>query len=99
MPEPAPGIDRRPDEYGGEPCVAGTRVQVRRIGRLRDRDGIDPAEIAERFDRTLGDVHRALAYRYDHPGEMGDYERRDREQNVEEAESLSSARDRLQGDS
>lgn len=101
MPELAPGIDRHPDKYGGEPCVAGTRVPVRRIGHLGDEDGIEPAEIAERFDLTLGDVHRALAFYHDHPEEMDRYERRDRERerNADESESLATARDRLLGDS
>lgn len=98
MPELVPGIDRESDKQGGEPCVAGTRVPVRRIGHLDEREGTDPGEIAERYDLSLSDVHRALAYYYDHPEEMERYDRRDRERKRrdEEAESFEDARERLE---
>lgn len=100
MPELAPGIDHHPDKQGGEPCVAGTRVPVRRIGHLVERHGATPAEIAEHYGISLSDVHRALAYYYDHPDEMERYEQRDRElERLEEAETFEEAHDRLQNES
>lgn len=103
MPEVVPGIDRDPDKQGGEPCVAGTRVPVRRVGHLVERRGDDPTEVAERYGISLGDVHRALAYYYDHPDEMQRYDRRDRDRAPDEtttdAETFEEARDRLQQDS
>ena len=98
MPELAPGIDEDPDKQGGEPCVAGTRVPVRRIGHLADQE-IGPVEIADRFDLPVSDVHRALAYYHDHPDEMARYDRRDRspEQSAGDGtETFEAARDRLQ---
>lgn len=101
MAELAPGIDRDPEKQGGEPCVAGTRVPVRRIGQLVDTDGFAPADIADRYDLSLGDVHRALAYYYDHPDEMAGYDERDRElaSLAAESDSFREARERLAGDS
>lgn len=101
MAELAPGIDRSPDKQGGEPCVAGARVPVRRIGHLADAEGFSPAAITERLDRSLSDVHRALAYYYDHLDEMEDYDARDRERarRAADTESFTDARDRLAGDS
>lgn len=102
MAELAAGIDRHPDKQGDEPCVAGTRVPVRRIGHLADEAGRSPDVIAERFDLTVSDVHRALAYYYDHPDEMATYTERDRERArgaSTESESFAAARDRLAGDS
>lgn len=54
-------------EPSGEPHVAGRRLTVRRIGALAEKRDLAPATIAERFDLPLADVHRALAFYYDHP--------------------------------
>lgn len=100
MPELAPGIDQSAGKQGGEPCIAGTRVPVRRVGHLAEQVGVDPTDIADRFDVSLADVHRALAYYYDHADEMAAYDRRDRrlERGAEDAESVEDARDRLADD-
>lgn len=101
MAELAPGIVRDPDTQGGEPCVAGTRIPVRRIGHLAERADLTPAAIAERFELSLSDVHRALAYYYDHPDEMDAHDRRDEEleRRANDAEPFAEARDRLQRNS
>lgn len=39
----------------------GTVPEGRRVGHLVERHGNDPGEVAERYDVSLGDVHRALA--------------------------------------
>lgn len=76
--ELATGIDREPGKQGGEPCIAGTRVPVRRVGQLVDRHGAAPVTVADRYGRSLGEVHRALAYYYDRPELMAEHDRRDR---------------------
>lgn len=102
MSDLATGIDRDSEKQGGEPCIAGTRVPVRRVGHLVERENYSPSEVAERYDISVSDVHRALAYYYDHPNEMDRYDRRERdiESRADEtiAESFDTARDRLQRD-
>lgn len=100
MPDLATGIDHDSEKQGGEPCVAGTRVPVRRVGQLVEREEYSPTEAAERYEISVSDVHRALAYYYDHPDEMDRYDRRERdvENRADETivETLDAARDRLQ---
>lgn len=79
MAEVVHGIETDPDRRGGEPTVAGTRVPVRLIGHLVERTGASPADAADRYDLSLPDVHRALAYYYDNPDEMERWDRRDDE--------------------
>ncbi|MFL9708781.1 DUF433 domain-containing protein [Aeromonas veronii] len=101
MPEVATGIDHDPNKQGGEPCVAGTRVPVRRVGHLVDRHEATLAEAAEQYGISLSDVHRALAYYYDHPDEMAQYDQRDStfENRATDAEPFEAARDRLRRES
>lgn len=103
MPEFAAGVDRDPDKQGGEPCVARTRVPVRRVGRLVEQHGRTPAEAAAHYELSVSDVHRALAYYHDHPEEMARYDRRDGElehkSRADDVETFKSARNRLRGDS
>lgn len=52
---------------GGLAHVAGTRVRVIDIVALHER-GLSPEEILDSYEHlTLGQVHAALAYSYDHP--------------------------------
>lgn len=102
MADPATGIDRDSGKQGGEPCVAGTRVPVRRIGDLVEREGWSPTETAERYDLSVSDVHHALAYYHDHLDEMDRYDRREREAEAGSVgpgfEAFDAARDRLRTD-
>ena len=100
MPELAPGIDQDPEKQGGEPCIADTRIPVRRVGHLVERHGRSPQEAADHYDVGLGDIHRALAYYDDHPDEMEHSNRRDRvrEGRGEDAETSDQALDRLRDD-
>ena len=66
------------DVLGGEPRIAGTRVGVLDVYELA-AGGHAPADVADQLDRTLGEVHAALAYYYEHPDEMRAL-RRDREE-------------------
>lgn len=100
MAELATGIDQDPEKQGGEPCIADTRIPVRRVGHLVEREAYSPQEVAEHYDIRLSDVYRALAYYYDHPDEMETYDQRDRdrERQAADSETLSEARGRLQND-
>lgn len=63
-------IARDPEVCGGLPCIQGTRVRVLDIVTLHRR-GLTPVEILDSYDHlTLGQVHAALAYYYDHKGEV-----------------------------
>jgi uncharacterized protein (DUF433 family) len=103
MPDLATGIEQDSEKQGGEPCVAGTRVPVRRVGHLVEREEYSPVAAAARYEISVSDVHRALAYYYDHPDEMDRYDRRERdvERRADETtvEAFDAARDRLQRDS
>jgi uncharacterized protein (DUF433 family) len=54
-------IERRRGVLGSKPVIAGTRIPIQTIQRLRD-DGADEAEILELYpDLTPADVHAALS--------------------------------------
>ncbi len=55
---------------GGKPRIAGHRITVENIAIWHDRLGISADEIASEYDLTLGDVHAALAYYFDHRVEI-----------------------------
>jgi len=55
----------------GAPTVEGTGIRVRDIAVAYEHSGYDPDEITQLYpDLSLGDVHRALAYYYDHVDEF-----------------------------
>ena len=56
-----------PEHSDGAPTVAGTGIRVKDIAGAYEHSGYEPDEIVELYpDLSLGDVHRALAYYYDH---------------------------------
>ena len=58
------------DVLGGAPRIEGRRIGVHHVaGRIID-DGVAPEQVAVEYDLDLADIHRALAYYYDHPDEM-----------------------------
>jgi uncharacterized protein (DUF433 family) len=62
----------------GDPRIDGTRIGVIHVaGRVLD-DEESPAVVAADYDLSLADVHRALAYYYDHPDEMQRIRREER---------------------
>lgn len=79
MPALATGIVSDPDVMDGEPVIEGTRVRVATLSNAVEKSGLDPNTVAERFDVSKADVHRALAYYYDNPEEMARHERIRRE--------------------
>ena len=55
----------------GEPIIAGTRIKVRMIALDRIAHGWDAEEIQRHHpDLSLGQIHSALAYYFDHKQEM-----------------------------
>ena len=64
-------IDITPGVCGGKPRIAGHRVRVMDIVLWHERCGWSPDDIVSNFPQmTLGDVHAALAYYFDHRQEI-----------------------------
>lgn len=64
-------IETSPGTCGGRPRIAGTRIRVQDIYAWHDLHGRSADEIVARFPQlTLGDVHAALAYAFDHRAEI-----------------------------
>lgn len=59
-------IESTPGVCGGQPRIAGHRIRVQDVV-LWTEQGQSPDEIVSAFPQlTLGDVHAALAYYFDH---------------------------------
>lgn len=54
------------DQMGRQPKLAGRRITVSMIASWHLKQGMTVAEIAAEHDVTLGEVHAALAYYFDH---------------------------------
>ena len=63
-------------ELMDEPHLAGHRVSVRHVHTLVEERELEPRAVADRLGLDLADVHRALAYYHDNPGEMHEVEQR-----------------------
>ncbi|HEX6797209.1 MAG TPA: DUF433 domain-containing protein [Ktedonobacterales bacterium] len=59
-----------PDVLGGEPHIAGRRIGVSHIAVWIVYQGASPEDIASEFHLSLGEVHAALAFYYDHKAEV-----------------------------
>lgn len=59
-----------PSIRGGRPHLAGTRMTVGDVALLHLRLGQPLAEIAGKHDVSLGALHAAMAYYYDHRSEI-----------------------------
>ncbi len=70
-------IESTPGVCGGRPRIAGRRVRVQDIAVWHLRQNWPVSRIAAEFDLTLGDVHAALAYYFDHQQEIEDALARD----------------------
>jgi len=53
-----------------EPHLSGRRLTVRTLVGAVEDSGLDPREVANRYDLPVADVYRALTYCHDHPEEM-----------------------------
>jgi len=66
-----PHIESAPEICAGQPHIAGTRITVSIIAREVEYLRMSPDEvIAAHPHLTLGQVHGALAYFYDHRADM-----------------------------
>jgi uncharacterized protein (DUF433 family) len=64
-------IESTPGTCGGRPRIAGTRIRVQDIYVWHDLHGRSADDIVASFPQlTLGDVHAALAYAFDHRSEI-----------------------------
>jgi uncharacterized protein (DUF433 family) len=55
---------------GGKPRLAGRRISVLQVAEMVLEDSHTPETVADQLDCSLAEVHTALAYYYDNPGEM-----------------------------
>lgn len=56
-----------PETCCGKPRIAGSRIQVKHLAIMHERQGMSPGEIVAEFPHiTLADVYAALAYYHDH---------------------------------
>jgi uncharacterized protein (DUF433 family) len=55
---------------GGEPRIKDTRIGVRDVYALAVKGDHPPVDVADQLDISVGAVHTALAYYYEHPAEM-----------------------------
>ena len=73
-------ITKTPDVCGGRACIAGHRIRVMDVVVWHEMRGYSPDEIVAMFSGiTLGDVHAALAYYFDHRHEIEEDFRKDEE--------------------
>lgn len=63
-------IVKTPGVMGGRPRIAGRRIRVQDVYVARMIYGWDADRICSEYDLTLGQVHAALAYAYDHLDEI-----------------------------
>lgn len=68
-------IVRTEGVLGGAPRIEGTRVGVIHVYDLVVDGDCPPADVADQFDLSLGQVYSALAYYYEHPDEIRDIRR------------------------
>lgn len=74
-----PHIFRSTQMHRGEPTIQGSSITVRTIVE-RTRLGDTPEQIVEAYPvLTLAQIHAALGYYYDHPGEIEGYIQENRE--------------------
>ena len=69
---PYPHITTDSRVMSGRPCIAGTRVRVMDVVGAY-KAGVSDEELQEYFSSrplTLSEIHAALAYYYDHQGEI-----------------------------
>lgn len=65
------GIVLDEEHSNGAPTIEGTGIRVKDIAEAYEHSGYEPDEITQLYlDLSLGDVHRALAYYYDHIDEF-----------------------------
>ena len=64
-------IVQDPKHSDGAPTIEETGIRVQEVANAYEHSGYEPDEITQLYpDLSLGDVHRALAYYYDHIDEF-----------------------------
>jgi uncharacterized protein (DUF433 family) len=64
-------VTKDPRVCGGKPCIAGHRIRVQDIASDYEHAGLSPDDICDAHPGlTLGQVHAALAYFFDHRDEI-----------------------------
>ena len=64
-------IVQDPEHSDGAPTIEGTGLRVKDVAVAYEHSGYEPDEITQLYpDLSLSDVHRALAYYYDHVDEF-----------------------------
>jgi uncharacterized protein (DUF433 family) len=76
-------LDITPGVRGGRPHLSGTRITVADVVLMHLRLGQSLAEIAGRYDLALSALYAAIAYYYDHQGEI--------DQSIEDDSSFAEA--------
>ena len=51
---------------GGQPRIEGHRISVLQIVEWVHEEGMNPETVAAEFDLEMANIHRALAYYYEH---------------------------------
>jgi uncharacterized protein (DUF433 family) len=59
-----------PDTCFGKPRIAGHRIRVQDVAVWHAREHRSEQEIADTYGLTMGQVHAALAYYFDHQSEI-----------------------------
>jgi uncharacterized protein (DUF433 family) len=81
-------ITTDPDVRGGRPCIGGTGIRVIDIAIAQVFHQRTPDEISSDYALSLAQVHAALAYYYEHKGEMDEDIRRQ----IDTAQALKEKR-------
>jgi uncharacterized protein (DUF433 family) len=56
-----------PETCGGKPRIAGTRIQVKHVVVMHERQAMTPEQIVSEYPHlTLAGIYAALAYYHDH---------------------------------
>jgi len=64
-------IVRDPEHSDGAPTIEGTGIRVKDVAIAYEHSGYEPDEITQLYpDLSLREVHRALAYYYEHIDEF-----------------------------
>ncbi len=60
-----------PETCGGKPRIAGSRIQVKHVAIMHERERKSPEDIVSEFPHlTLAGIYAALAYYHDHREEI-----------------------------
>jgi len=60
-----------PDTCGAKPRIAGSRIQVKHVVVMHERQGMTPEQIVSEYPHlTLAGIYAALAYYHDHREEV-----------------------------